>query len=1489
MKKVKKGKTGEASSRGDLLTLNPKEVALYAGSRDNDMECIREDGALEEVSAFISQGDEGDVMSVFNFEVEHRVCLLPPEFKIRGIQTHNRNFLLPGEYEWRPAWIMRHPGYRVLKEKILSGDVVTVLGPERTKELKNSLQARVDKESGRVKGGTKLSVASCRDFTLALGMTELKLYELVVPDMNDTPNLQWYVFQCASADNDGVNSDFIDDPEATDSDDLDGEIVGSRKTSSPSAPRYVCCINWSTKRSIGCVWSLAAFYTARSIPCHQTLCRELARVHTQQNWTSSMEERNLQARVRNEGERLRIGINVADMEVDELSPEPITNSGLQMESSQSEVTEPEDLPKDIFWYPGKSLTPERISALRKLGWRSWWLVEQAVSLACEKELTARDAPWDKIPISLLEELQGQQPSAVYQKIREALGALSWELGDERRVQNLKPHNLAGKSVKGLVDSCVEDLDDDNSILRYIIRVVPPRRDKDGVFVSERGKSILHIVMEGPFREGEDGRSCTAARAIPGERFIHVHVDSALRNSGHVHHLFRKGIFIAGRQWRAIYGKPVEGKLMMLAEEGVGLAGNEIKALEFRNRFIPYVRMTPPSGREDYMEVAMDEAIEFNRALKLSKYSSRFDMLFSSTLRGPLCGEGTAWDLPVHIHSLASAHTAADLGDGNCIMSENFMYHTCAKLVENGALGDMQMGFGVVQGRFGGLKGTWTVVKQDAWATALGMDDDPGKADRIPFAYAEGQLKFKPAPYEKEMRTLCVVKVGGIRGAPRKAPRLNAQFWTVLGARGLGPDTCKQIVDEAVDEIQECFQSPEAAFAALASSGAETVVERTLLGFFGADFRDEAGVCPVNIGRLTEQVRESRIRGITQPEFHVPLSKAGKALALPDFTQTLAPLQCVYGARETYGGPLEFIRGKVIVLQSPCHLWEDVCVLDAVEPTEEMKKAFLTLDGVIVLSAHPSQPRSTADLYSGADYDGDEPVIIWDKRIVNEVERLPDPWNLPPTADDVERVAEESLNIRSVAAGGASRPSSGPYISRGSIEGNRGTLLGGDVGKTVALIVENDGEIYFDPDHEEEKKDGMTFALANHFLRNSNMRLTLGLLTRMHERLSEEKPHSLRERDGMSRTLGLLLRAAVDADKYGHSLQAPNMSGGRTVVPWRAAVKWGSAKPDHLEALRKRVQQGKGTALDAVFLRLEDVHAELHGISVDFGKIVEENRKMDPDLVISGLPSDVSHAGKKLLREYASALARIMQRTSRDGTIQTQLHDAPKGFAARHHMALSAARAEAAAEAQHMIDERDAQIRALLAHLRDSFNATIAQIRQSRTDAAVGLGPHRKGTRMSDPRDRSESDSVVVAAQLTSAIYQAWFSSLDKATPSAQRECKLLAEAVPEHVQMLKVWKSILRGDSVTMTVTSNGTDRPGPRRTDAGPAGGSQPRPKRAHNVRPLILTAAGVALQAEARRAAKTPNKRARLMPTLAGHTAPTTDSFAVAARTGMRQDGGE
>jgi len=140
-----------------------------------------------------------------------------------------------------------------------------------------------------------------------------------------------------------------------------------------------------------------------------------------------------------------------------------------------------------------------------------------------------------------------------------------------------------------------------------------------------------------------------------------------------------------------------------------------------------------------------------------------------------------------------------------------------------------------------------------------------------------------------------------------------------------------------------------------------------------------GADPHAFDRVVGYLHDRLLCRLRDRKFECPRSCRRKLA--PDPTRTIGPRQVVLKQDGS------FILGDILVARNPCQLPSDVQVFEGVDGKhiEETHQ----VDGLLILSSHPSCPRCPAQLLAGGDHDGDDAFITWWSELVQDVKCVPD--------------------------------------------------------------------------------------------------------------------------------------------------------------------------------------------------------------------------------------------------------------------------------------------------------------------------------------------------------------------------------------------------------------------------------------------------------------------------------------------------------------------
>lgn len=138
--------------------------------------------------------------------------------------------------------------------------------------------------------------------------------------------------------------------------------------------------------------------------------------------------------------------------------------------------------------------------------------------------------------------------------------------------------------------------------------------------------------------------------------------------------------------------------------------------------------------------------------------------------------------------------------------------------------------------------------------------------------------------------------------------------------------------------------------------------------------------------LRQRFVTQQLRGITE-RVHLPLPRSRRVMIAPDFTQEVPAGFCVLQLRH-WGSDIAGAR-EVVLLRNPCYDDRRLLKLKVMEhPPADLKH----LHDICILSAQLAEVTSPAEVLEG-DYDGDEVLAIWDRRIVEAI----CPSDTPPSS------------------------------------------------------------------------------------------------------------------------------------------------------------------------------------------------------------------------------------------------------------------------------------------------------------------------------------------------------------------------------------------------------------------------------------------------------------------------------------------------------------
>ena len=558
------------------------------------------------------------------------------------------------------------------------------------------------------------------------------------------------------------------------------------------------------------------------------------------------------------------------------------------------------------------------------------------------------------------------------------------------------------------------------------------------------------------------KSCRATRRWGADRFLRVKVMHPRRVSYTVQRLIQKPLHAAGRVWEFVYAKPLDSTLIFFAVSGVDL-DEEASLEDFMKWAIPYT--------------------ENNAKLESSKFVSRFDMVFSDTESGPLPASQVLEIPDDEIESRT---------DGAGFLIESFARETQWHIEVANRDEDNRMTFrkvlaSVWQGRWAGVKGTWTIIPDDKWGDVLSRALGPSGADkdfsRYKMAYRKSQKKFEVDAAHHDSYTQSLEILNRVRAA--KHGNAGKNVIPLLEERGVPADLFVELASEMAREVEETMMhASQNKEIAMRYKNADQGNGHILSTYLRAGLSLEHPF----IQKRKDLVISDELKKLTD-EYKIRLSKSAMCVIVPDPFGVLGPGEVylnsslpVVDSNAEEEGTVGVVTGSVVLWRYPCHMVSDVQKVDAVDK-EELRSFRDTL--ILNTMDNPG----LAKMLSDGDYDGDEAVCCWDERIVSKVGELRYSLDTPPNADSRCR---RDIETTTTTAAAKKKRKLGRFELR----------------KAMCL---------------EECERTFSSALAN-----------LSEITKTYEGFADKSEQGVN--DFHTRQLALLARMAVDAPKHGGVVQ-----------------------------------------------------------------------------------------------------------------------------------------------------------------------------------------------------------------------------------------------------------------------------------------------------------------------------------------------------------------
>ena len=558
------------------------------------------------------------------------------------------------------------------------------------------------------------------------------------------------------------------------------------------------------------------------------------------------------------------------------------------------------------------------------------------------------------------------------------------------------------------------------------------------------------------------KSCRATRRWGADRFLRVKVMHPRRVSYTVQRLIQKPLHAAGRVWEFVYAKPLDSTLIFFAVSGVGL-DEEASLEDFMKWAIPYT--------------------ENNAKLESSKFVSRFDMVFSDTESGPLPAS--------HVLEIPDDEIESRT-DGAGFLIESFARETQWHIEVANRDEDNRMTFrkvlaSVWQGRWAGVKGTWTIIPDDKWEDVLSRALGPSGADkdfsRYKMAYRKSQKKFEVDAAHHDSYTQSLEILNRVRAA--KHGNAGKNVIPLLEERGVPADLFVELASEMAREVEETMMhASQNKEIAMRYKNADQGNGHILSTYLRAGLSLEHPF----IQKRKDLVISDELKKLTD-EYKIRLSKSAMCVIVPDPFGVLGPGEVylnsslpVVDSNAEEEGIVGVVTGSVVLWRYPCHMVSDVQKVDAVDK-EELRSFRDTL--ILNTKDNPG----LAKMLSDGDYDGDEAVCCWDERIVSKVGELRYSLDTPPNADSRCR---RDIETTTTTAAAKKKRKLGRFELR----------------KAMCL---------------EECERTFSSALAN-----------LSEITKTYEGFADKSEQGVN--DFHTRQLALLARMAVDAPKHGGVVQ-----------------------------------------------------------------------------------------------------------------------------------------------------------------------------------------------------------------------------------------------------------------------------------------------------------------------------------------------------------------
>ena len=409
------------------------------------------------------------------------------------------------------------------------------------------------------------------------------------------------------------------------------------------------------------------------------------------------------------------------------------------------------------------------------------------------------------------------------------------------------------------------------------------------------------------------KSCRAYRRWGADRFLRLKYNGNERKMIDALATPGKKLEVAGRTWQFLYAKSLDTTLIFFAVDGVGIR--------------------EPVDISDFLEWAIP-ANEYNNNLACSKFVSRFDMVFSDTDCGPILDPSEAVEID---DDIVESRT-----DGNGFIKLSFAEEILEMLCLAGAK-NLERPPSVFQGRWAGVKGTWTSIPDEKWDALVGVDNSSKK-----MAYRKSMKKFtieRPDDFQKHFEVLNYTKT------QKKCGRLNRDVIPLLESRGMTYPIFKDLLKDQVNSTYSMLSDFNLALKNLAHGGVEDRFKQKLMA--GRSINDPG------LDKDKSAIIKSKLADVY--EFRIEVPKSYRCMIIPDpfggkFLFVSVDLLMIGGCIESYGCVYHHYdnnyhvsnMSSLVLNEGEVYLNATMKIDESLEDGQSRKKRIGVLTGKIVL-------------------------------------------------------------------------------------------------------------------------------------------------------------------------------------------------------------------------------------------------------------------------------------------------------------------------------------------------------------------------------------------------------------------------------------------------------------------------------------------------------------------------------------------------------------